>query len=105
VFSKVPESKAETGDGASECASGNHAWNGAMPTFVPNPTKINANDNFSQKGFISDACLYRSLKNKESIDLLPIERSIIPTKARAIPIEQINTYFQAASRDDFFFSK
>ena len=34
---------------------------------------------------------------------LPVAQvnKIIPTKARAIPIEQINTYFQAASIECF----
>ncbi len=36
---------------------------------------------------------------------LPIERRMMPTKARAMPTEQMKTYFQAASSEDFFLSK
>jgi hypothetical protein len=36
----TPESIAEIGDGADECASGNHAWKGIMAALRPNPLKI-----------------------------------------------------------------
>ena len=60
---------------------------------------------FSQKGLISPARRARSAKKREPMLRLPIERRMIPTKARAMPTEQMKTYFQAASSEDFFLSK
>ena len=65
------------------------------------PNIINTNANFNQNGLKLCAFAYKSTKLSEFI--LPVANvsKIIPTKAKAIPIEQINTYFQAASIECF----
>ena len=64
-FKRAPESRAETGEGASEWASGSQAWSGATPIFVPNPTRMKEKAIFSQNGLISPARRPRSEKNSE----------------------------------------
>ena len=58
---------------------------------------INTKDNFNQNELKLAAFTYNSSKNNVLRFPVATVRSIIPTKANAIPIEQINTYFQAAS--------
>ena len=73
--------------------------------MVPKPIIMKTKDNFSQNGFIKDGFKYKSLKNNEFCLPVAIDRRIIPTKANAIPIEQINTYFHAASIECFVLLK
>ena len=40
AFISTPESIAEIGEGAEECASGNHAWNGMIAALRPKPLSI-----------------------------------------------------------------
>ena len=65
--------------------------------MVPIPNSIKTKDNFNQNGLNIVAFLYKSSKYKEFKLPEAKVKSIIPTKAKAIPIEHIKTYFQAAS--------
>ena len=69
--------------------------------FVPIPNNINTKDSFSQNGLNTEALLYKSLKNNEFKLPVATVNKIIPTKAKAIPIEQMKTYFHAASIECF----
>ena len=104
-FNKVADKSAEMGEGASECASGSQKCTGARPIFVPKPKSINTKDNLSQKGSKSAAFLYSCAKSRVFISPCAMFKNIIPTKASAIPIEQINTYFHAASIECFVLLK
>jgi len=89
-FNSAPESSAETGEGASEWASGSHAWIGAMPIFCPQADKDKCKRDLEPKWIYFGMRVHiKSLKNKEWMCRLPIERTIMPTNASAIPIEQI----------------
>ena len=79
----APERSAETGAGASECASGSHVWNGASPVFVPYPARMNAKPAVYQRTLPMDwAC----------------STSIVPKSAKLMPMEQMRRYFHMASR-------
>ena len=88
-FKSAAESRAETGEGDSECASGSQKCTGASPIFVPIPNKTNTKDNLSQKGLKVVAFANKSWYASEFIFPVAIVRRIIPTNASAIPIEQI----------------
>src|SRR3989338_2408658 len=96
-FNKAPDKSAETGDGASMCASGSQVCMGASPILVPYPTKRKITLNFNQ-GMASEEALFKSTSKKTVSPLLAATaRNNVPRRARAIPAEQINRYFQVAS--------
>src|SRR5262249_29555083 len=97
------ESNAETTDGDSLCASGSHVCKGASPILVPYPTRKKRNAASTQGTWSRAADRTRSATVKAVGALPPWEAATasrkLPSKAKAIPTEQISRYFQVASSE------
>ena len=55
VFSITPLIKAETGEGAAGCASGNQTCSGSTPALAPKPSKASRKPALAQNGVSSCA--------------------------------------------------
>ena len=103
-LSRAPESRAEAGLGASLWASGSQVCMGASPILVPKPMSTKRKPVFSQSGSSRSATLFSEVKVRGiSRPARSSERVMKkkPSRARAMPTEQMSTYFQVASRAFF----
>src|SRR5659263_763007 len=100
TFIKVVEIKALIGGGATECASMVTVCIGKRPIFVLNPVSTNTKAIFRYSGLALLITWAKEAKDRFGASPRPYinPKNSIPRYARAIPVEQIKTYFQVASR-------
>ena len=104
-FSRTADSSAETGLGASLCASGSQACIGNRPVLVPKPISTNTKARCIRVGSSSAVCFSTSVQkiasSESGITLAAFAYTrMVPNRPNATPTLQIMMYFHAASREE-----
>src|SRR5258705_10130873 len=104
--SRTPDIIADSGEGASECASGSHMCIGASPALVPKPTSRNTNASRATCGCSAVAAARNDVQCSATLMSAPVVAkstyaSTVPVKASAMPTDPMRRYFQEASTDAF----
>ena len=95
TFVRIPDRRADAGDGATGWAFGSHTWTGNIPAFAPNPNKMqipaarisDPAEVFSARAFSAASKISR----KASVPQVSLRRSS-PMKRTRPPITAIKRY-------------